>query len=105
MKKTISIFLAVFLTAVLLTGCLSGGGNTVSVKCVTGLDVTQSNYGLPQQLRMDFDKKTGVLTAEAEGLRVEYAFNRNGDLLSMHRYCLLYIQITMPLPPQKYLLC
>lgn len=86
MKKTISIFLAVFLTAVLLTGCLSSGGNTVSVKCVTGLDVTQSNYGLTQQLRMDFDKKTGVLTAEAEGLRVEYAFNGNGELLSMYRY-------------------
>ena len=86
MKKSISIFLAVFLTAVLLTGCLTSGGNTVSVKCVTGLDVTQSNYGLPQQLRMEFDETTGVLTAEAEGIRVEYAFNRNGDLLSMHRY-------------------
>ena len=76
----------VFLTAVLLTGCLSSGGNTVSVKCVTGLDVTQSNYGLSQQLRMDFDKKTGVLTAEAEVLRAEYAFNGKGELLSMYRY-------------------
>ena len=82
MKKTIGIFMAVFLTAVLLTGCLSSGGNTVSVKCVTGLDVTEPKYGMKKQLRMEFDETTGVLTAEADGVLVEYAFNRNGDLRS-----------------------
>ena len=78
--------MAVFLTAVLLTGCLSSGGNTVSVKCVTGLDVTEPKYGMKKQLRMEFDETTGVLTAEADGVLVEYAFKENGELLSMHRY-------------------
>lgn len=86
MKKSISIFLAVFLTAILLTGCLSSGGNTVRIECVTGVDMTESEFGSAKQWRMEFDETTGVLTAEADGVLVEHAFNRNGDLLSVHRY-------------------
>lgn len=85
MKKSIALLLSVLLTAVLLTGCLPSA-DTVKASCITGVTMTDTESGKTTELQLVFDTSTGVLTAVFPKGRIEYTFDKNGELLSRYWY-------------------